>query len=85
MITAFVLMRKYVFVFKRNSLLSQIMRFVFVNLMSLILTFIITFTLKYLLQVIFNSIDLIELLAHIGGVSFPILTSFLIHKYFTFQ
>ena len=85
MITAFVLMRKYVFVFKRNSLLSQIMRFVFVNLMSLILTFIITFTLKYLLEVIFNSIDLIELLAHIGGVSFPILTSFLIHKYFTFQ
>ncbi len=78
-------MRKYVFVFKRNSLLSQIMRFVFVNLMSLILTFIITFTLKYLLEVIFNSIDLIELLAHIGGVSFPILTSFLIHKYFTFQ
>ncbi len=85
MTTAFVLMRKYVFVFKRNSLLSQIMRFVFVNLMSLILTFIITFTLKYLLEVIFNSIDLIELLAHIGGVSFPILTSFLIHKYFTFQ
>ena len=85
MITAFVLMRKYVFVFKRNSLLSQIMRFVFVNLISLILTFIITFTLKYLLEVIFNSIDLIELLAHIGGVSFPILTSFLIHKYFTFQ
>ena len=85
MITAFVLMRKYVFVFKRNSLLSQIMRFVFVNLMSLILTFIITFTLKYLLGVIFNSIDLIELLAHIGGVSFPILTSFLLHKYFTFQ
>ena len=85
MITAFVLMRKYVFVFKRNSLLSQITRFVFVNLMSLILTFIITFTLKYLLEVIFNSIDLIELLAHIGGVSFPILTSFLIHKYFTFQ
>ena len=85
MITAFVLMRKYVFVFKRNSLLSQIMRFVFVNLMSLILTFIITFTLKYLLEVIFNSLDLIELLAHIGGVSFPILTSFLIHKYFTFQ
>ena len=78
-------MRKYVFVFKRNSLLSQIMRFVFVNLISLILTFIITFTLKYLLEVIFNSIDLIELLAHIGGVSFPILTSFLIHKYFTFQ
>ena len=85
MITAFVLMRKYVFVFKRNSLLSQITRFVFVNLMSLILTFIITFTLKYLLEVIFNSLDLIELLAHIGGVSFPILTSFLIHKYFTFQ
>ncbi len=85
MTTAFVLMRKYVFVFKRNSLLSQIMRFVFVNLISLILTFIITFTLKYLLGVIFNSIDFIELLAHIGGVSFPILTSFLIHKYFTFQ
>lgn len=85
MITAFVLMQKYVFIFKRNSLLSQIMRFVFVNLMSLILTYIITFTLKYLLGVIFNSIEITELLAHIGGVSFPIFTSFIIHKYFTFQ
>ena len=85
LITAFVLMRKYVFVFKRNSLLLQIMRFVFVNLISLILIYLITFTLKYLLGIIIINIEIIELLAHIGGVSFPIMTSFLFHKYFTFK
>ena len=85
LITAFVLMRKYVFVIKKSSLLRQITRFVFVNLLSLTLTYLITFTLKYLIGFILNSIEIIELLAHLGGVSFPVMSSFFAHKYFTFQ
>ena len=78
-------MRKYVFVFKKNLLIRQIVRFFFINLLNLIQTFLISLGLKYLLGFILSNIGVIELFAHILGVSFPIITSYFAHKYFTFQ
>ena len=83
--SGFLLMRKYVFVFKRNLLKSQIIRFTFINILNLFQTFFIAYSLKFLLGMMVNNIKIIELLAHIGGVSFPIITSYFAHKYFTFR
>lgn len=83
--TGFILMRKYVFIFKRNLLFSQIVRFFFINLFNLIQTFLITLGLKYLLEFILSDVGIIELFAHVLGVTFPIFTSYFAHKYFTFQ
>ncbi len=83
--TGFILMRKYVFVFKINLLFRQIIRFFFINLLNLIQTFLITLGIKYLLGFILSNIGIIELIAHMIGVSFPIMTSYFAHKYFTFQ
>ena len=83
--SGFILMRKYVFVFKKNLLIPQIVRFVFINLLNLIQTFLITLGIKYFLGSILSNIQIIELFAHILGVSFPIITSYFAHKYFTFQ
>ena len=83
--SGFLLMRKYVFVFKRNLFRSQIIRFTFINILNLFQTFFITYTLKYLLGFLLNNIEIIELLAHMGGVSFPVITSYFAHKYFTFR
>tara|TARA_B100001989_G_C24343949_1_gene366378 strand:- start:206 stop:613 length:408 start_codon:yes stop_codon:yes gene_type:complete len=83
--TGFILMRRYVFIFKKNILFRQIIRFFFINLLNLIQTFLITLGIKYLLGFILSNIGIIELFAHILGVSFPIMTSYFAHKYFTFQ
>ena len=83
--SCFILMRKYVFVFKKNLLIRQIVRFFFINLFNLIQTFLITLGLKYLLEFILSDVGIIELFAHVLGVTFPIFTSYFAHKYFTFQ
>ncbi len=78
-------MRKYVFVFKRNLLFSQIVRFFFINLLNLIQTFLITLGIKYILGFVLSNVGIIELISHMLGVSFPIITSYFAHKYFTFR
>ena len=78
-------MSNYVFSFKRNLLFKQITRFLIINILTLIQTLLTTITLKYFLGFFLESIDLTELIAHIVGVSFPALTSYFAHKYFTFN
>ena len=79
------LMRNYVFYLKKNFLFKQIIRFLIINFMALLQTLLITIALKYLLDFFLENIDLIELIAHIIGVSCPALTSYFAHKYFTFK
>ena len=82
---AFTLMRKYVFVFKKNHIYRQIRRFILINILSLMQTFFISLGLNLLLSLIVNKVQLVELIAHIVGVSFPVITSYFAHKYFTFK
>ena len=79
------LMRNYVFYLKKTILFNQIIRFLIINFMALLQTLLITIAFKYFLDFFIENIDLIELIAHIIGVSFPALTSYFAHKYFTFK
>ncbi len=83
--TGFILMRNYVFVFKKDLIYRQIKRFIFINLLNLIQTFFISLGLNFLLSLIINKVVLVELLAHVVGVIFPVITSYFAHKYFTFK
>lgn len=85
LIFGYLLMSNYVFSFKKNLLFKQITRFLIINILTLIQTLLTTITLKYFLGFFLESIDLTELIAHIVGVSFPALTSYFAHKYFTFN
>ena len=81
----YLLMRNYVFSFRRNFFSTQIIRFFIINIIALLQTFLITIFFKYLLDFFLENMDIKELIAHIIGVSFPALTSYFAHKYFTFK
>jgi len=81
----FFLMRNYVFFSKKNLLFKQITKFLMINILALFQTLFISIALKYLLNFFLEGIDFIELIAHIIGVSFPALTSYFAHKFFTFK
>ena len=81
----YLLMKNYVFSLKKNLIFKQITRFLLINTLAFLQTFLITIALKYFLDFFLESIDLIELIAHIIGVSFPAFTSYFAHKYYTFK
>ena len=83
--TGFILMRNYVFVFKKNLIYRQIQRFILINLLNLIQTFFISLALNSLMSLLITKVELVELIAHIVGVLFPVITSYIAHKYFTFK
>jgi len=85
LITAYLLMRNFVFDLKNNLIFNQMIRFILINLLTLIQTLIITISFKYLLNIFFWNLGLIEFFAHLIGVSFPFLTSYFAHKYYTFK
>ena len=83
--TAFLLMRKYVFDLKKKLIFNQIIRFLIINVITLFQTLFITISLKFVLNIFFINLGLIEFIAHVIGVSFPVLTSYFAHKYYTFK
>lgn len=78
-------MRNYVFIFKKNLIHLQIQRFILINILNLIQTFFISLGLDFLLSLIINNEELVELIAHVVGVLFPGITSYFAHKHFTFK
>ena len=81
--TAFILMRNYVFVLKKNLISRQIRRFILINILNLIQIFFISLGIKFLLVLIINKVEFVELISHVLGVSFPAITSYFAHKNFT--
>ena len=81
----YLLMRNYVFSFRKNLFFTQIIRFFLINIIALLQTFLITIFFKYLLDFFLENIDIKELIAHTLGVSFPSLTSYFANKHFTFK
>ena len=71
--------------FKKNHIVKQTIRFALINFFALFQTFVITISCKYILNIFFWNLGIVEFFAHILGVSFPVLTSYLAHKYFTFK
>ena len=83
--TGFILMKEYVFDLSNNSLATQILRYVLVNLAALLQTFLISIYLNKLLLLYFDNSNFTETTAHSIGVIFPVFTSYFAHKIFTFK
>jgi putative flippase GtrA len=86
MLVAFILMRRHVFKANNGRLALQIVKFVTVNAVALLQTLIISLVLaRWLLPPFGIAGEHAEALAHLIGVSVPVVTSYLGHKFLTFQ
>ena len=81
---AFLLSRFLVFPNARIGTIKSFYRFVLVNLLALVQVWIVSVVLaEYIFKIL--GFDIYpELIAHVIGVSIPVVTSFFAHKYFTF-
>lgn len=85
MVSAFILMRIFVFNGSGKPLMPQAKIFVVVNIVALIQTFFVSLLMA---RWVFPSMGLvahIEALAHLIGIIVPLGTSYLGHKFFTFR
>lgn len=85
MVTAFLLMRAYVFSPGANALGVQIARFVGVNLLAVLQTLIISIVLARWALPAMGIHEQAEALAHLAGVAVPVVTSYFGHKLATFR
>jgi putative flippase GtrA len=85
MITAFLLNRIFVFSAPTNSLRSQIWRFTLVNVAAVVQTVMISVVLADYLLPILGVMTNRKIIAHGIGVLVPAVSSYVGHKYFSFQ
>jgi putative flippase GtrA len=86
MATAFVLNRRFVFDAQASGLKRQLTGFALVNLVAIMQTLLISYLLaRWILPLTGMRAATAEALAHLAGIVVPVFTSFLGHKYFTFQ
>lgn len=84
MITAYVLMRMFVFEKSDHGAKGEIPRFILVNVVSLVQVWLVTVGLDYWLPRIGFTWQT-DAIAHGIGVASPILTSYFGHRYLTFR
>ena len=84
MLTAFILMKQFVFESK-NEDRFQVFKFALVNIIAIVQILIFSFLLKEIFSHYFKSFEYVELLAHSISVFIPVITSYFLHKYFTFD
>lgn len=85
MITAFILTKLFVFEKSAHSTKKELFYFTLVNIVAIIQTYIISVGFS---QYLFPNIGFEfypEAIAHAIGVVFPVFTSFIGHKYFSFK
>jgi len=85
MVTAFILVKKYVFNKSIQKLHKSIMFFSLVNLVALAQTWLISMSLAYYLLPHFGIVDYVLEISHAVGIAVPVFTSYLGHKYFSFK
>mgnify|MGYP000707564250 FL=1 len=85
MVTAFILVKKYVFNKSIQKLHKSIMFFSLVNLVALAQTWLISMSLAYYLLPHFGIVDHVLEISHAVGIAVPVFTSYLGHKYFSFK
>ena len=85
MITAFTLNKMFVFEKSAHGIKKEVIYFILVNLLAVLQTYYISIG---LVEYIFPSVGFVvfpEAFAHGVGVAFPVFTSFIGHKFFTFR
>jgi putative flippase GtrA len=85
MVTAFILVKRYVFTQSSQKLNISIMFFSLVNLVAVAQTWLISMGLAYYLLPYFGIVGYVLEISHAVGISIPVFTSYLGHKYFSFK
>ncbi len=85
MVTAFLLMRRFVFNAHGRALIPQVVKFVLVNLLAVVQTLIVSLVLSRWLLPLMGWTWQIEAVAHAVGVVVPVFTSYVLHKRATFR
>ncbi len=85
MVTAFLLMRRFVFEAHGRALVPQALKFTLVNLVSLAQTLAISLLIVRYTPATRLTTDEIEAIAHAVGLGVPIVTSYFGHKLATFR
>ncbi len=85
MITAFVLTKLFVFEKSKHSTKKEFIYFTLVNLVAIVQTYIISVGFAEYIFPAFEFTFYPEAIAHAMGVAFPVFTSFIGHKYFSFK
>jgi putative flippase GtrA len=85
MITAFVLSKFFVFTDSQQSVHKSAMFFLLVNLVAILQTFLISIGLAYYILPEIGITQLVPEIAHAFGVVFPVFTSYLGHKRWSFR
>ena len=84
MITAYILTKIFVFKAKSVGLVSSSIKFTIVNILAVLQTYFISVYLYYWLNNNIN-FDYNKEIAHFVGIEFPVITSYIGHKYFSFK
>tara|TARA_B110000503_G_C7124374_1_gene403918 strand:+ start:1323 stop:1712 length:390 start_codon:yes stop_codon:yes gene_type:complete len=85
MLVAFTLMRGHVFNASQGSLTPQVTKFVLVNVLAVLQTLVISLLLARWLLAFIGVTNQAEALAHMVGILVPVVTSYFLHKFFTFR
>ena len=84
MITAYILTKIFVFKAKSVGLISSSIKFTIVNILAVLQTYFISVYLYYWLNNNIN-FDYNKEIAHFVGIAFPVITSYIGHKYYSFK
>ena len=85
MVTAFILMRQYVFSGQDGAIGAQAVKFTLVNLLAVAQTLVVSIVLARWLLPAAGVVENAEALAHLFGVAVPIFTSYAGHRMLTFK
>jgi putative flippase GtrA len=85
MVTAFILTKHFVFEESRHATHKEFLYFTLVNVVAIIQTYIISVGLAHYIFPHIGFDFYTEAIAHALGVAFPVFTSFIGHKYFSFK
>lgn len=85
MITAFILMRLFVFNKTQKSLSHSAWVFVFVNLFAILQVWVVSMSLNYYVLPWLNITFYAPEIAHLIGLAVPTISSYIGHKYWTFS
>ncbi len=85
MITAFFLFRAFVFIESKNTLSKSIKLFIIVNIFSFVQTWFFSIVLAFYILPSIGIQEFDKAIASAIGISIPAFSSFIGHKYFTFN
>jgi putative flippase GtrA len=85
LLSGFFLMRLFVFKKSQNSIKSQALRYLTINMLALAQTFAVSVLMLNLLVRFIEDKAVSEAISHAIGIVVPVFTSYLGHKHFSFR